>query len=189
MQILVVVEKGVDSWNSLWEEGQLKWWMSPAHSSALCQGSLPPGQGHLDSAPSHLSAALVWPTVLEQFKLGTGLLPRFGLQTEVIPGASLLLAQRSLCEGQLLAGEQQGRARRWELPQPSDFHLCLWLNALPDHKGQLFVSKVYRRWSLDIIQIRWIWALWSNLSSWVIATHQLPNLLKFAERGSVFKYF
>ena len=49
--------------------------------------------------------------LLEQFKFGIGLLPSFGLQTEVIPGATLLLAQRSLREGQPLVGEQQGRAR------------------------------------------------------------------------------
>lgn len=63
--------------------------------------------------------------MLEQFQLVTGLLPSSGLQTEAIPGATLLLAQRTLHEGQPLAGEWQGRARGWELLQPSDFHLCL----------------------------------------------------------------
>lgn len=63
--------------------------------------------------------------MLEQFKFVTGLLLPSALRTEAVPGATLLLAQRSLCEGQPLAGEQQGRVRGWKLLQPSDFHLCL----------------------------------------------------------------
>lgn len=169
-----------------------KWdsWRSPAGPPALCQGSLPPGQGHLHLAQNHSRAAATGGPLLEQFKFVIGLLPSSELQTKAIPGATLLLAQRSLCEGQPWAVEWQGRARGWELLQPCDFHLCLWLNTLPDHKGQLFVSKVYRRWSLDIMQIWWVWALWSNLSSWVMATHKLPNLLNsFPQKGSVFQVF
>lgn len=159
----------------------------PQTSPALCQRSLPPGQGHLCSTQSHCRTAAACLSVLGQFRFGTGLL-LFELQTVVIPGTTLLLAQRSLHEGQPLAGEQQGRARQWELLQPSDFHLLLWLNTLPDHKGQLFVSKVYRRWSLDITQIWWVWALQSNLSSWIIATHQPLNLLNsIPEKLSVFQ--
>lgn len=161
--------KKSDSWTSLWKDGVVT---VPRHSLPCARDRFFQGKD-ICAQPR----AIVGLTVLEQFRFGTGLLPFFELQTEVIPGTTLLLAQRSLHEGQPLAGEQQGRARRWELLQPSDFHLFLWLNILPDHKGQLFVSKVYRHCSLDITRIWWVWALWSNLSSWIIATHQTPNLL------------
>lgn len=49
----------------------------------------------------------MWPTLLEQFKSRAAFLPSFGLQTEAIPGATLLLAQRSLHEGQQFAGKGQ----------------------------------------------------------------------------------
>lgn len=161
----------------------MKWWLSP-DIPALCQRSLPPGWGHLCSVQSHCRTVVSCLTVLEQFKFGTRLLPFFELQTEVVPGTTLFLAQRSLQEG------QQGRARWWELQQPSDFHLCLWLSTLPDHKGQLFVNEVYRHWSLGITQIWWLWAISerSNLSSWTIAIHQTPNLLSsIPEKRSVYQ--
>lgn len=94
-----------------------RWWLMkqpverwggacPQTSPALCQRLLPPGQGHRRSTQSHCRTAVVCLTVLEQFTFGTGLLPFFELQTEVIPGTTLLLTQRFLHQGQPLAAEQ-----------------------------------------------------------------------------------
>lgn len=175
MQILIVVGQGdrdADSWNSLWKVGQPKWWLSPAGPSALHQESLL--SKDICTQLKAILRAVVWPTLLE-FIFGTDFIPFFGLQNEAIPKATLLLAQRSRQEGQPLVWEWQGKARGWEPLQSSYFHLSVTQH-YPRPQWPFLCE-----YSLHGLQIWWIWALWSNLNSWV-NSYSLAS--KFAQEFS-----